>query len=221
MALAKLAAAPETHAMSSTVRQRQVTTLLRDYRAWHTAFGGGLPIEDSYMRGAAYGPSALIEAGVYFPRKWRPALAVSFEKLEYALTMLKNDGITGRLCYLLLLAPYLGDPADPSIVTRWRKERPGLADWHDLAIKKLAGYLASHDLFVIWPKRMTSQEAQQIEHRNAELFGLYKRLVDEGTNKTEAVKQAALMCGYGKRRAWEIVRAREPGDPAKPSRPKG
>lgn len=164
------------------------------------------------MRGAAYGPSALIEAGVYFPKKWRPALAVSFEKLQHALTLLQHDGSEGRMSYIVLLGPYLGDPADPSIVNRWRKNRKKyghLIDWHDTAVRKLATYLRGHDLFVIWPKRMTSQQAQQIENRNAELFGLYQRLREDGVSKTEAVRQAALMTGYGKTRAWEIVSIRE------------
>lgn len=195
--------------LSTTAKQRQVLQLLKDYRAWHTAYGGGLTPEDSHMRGAAYGPASLVEAGAYWPRKWRAAAATTYGKLEHALTMLKNGGVSDRLAYLTLLTPYLSDPADPSIVNEWRKDRPGLVEWHDLAIKRLAGFLAGHDLFVIWPARMTSNEAKRIEQRNDELFALYQRLRNEGTRKTEAVKSAALMCGYGERRAWEIVKARE------------
>lgn len=192
----------------SLTRERQVLQLLKDYRAWHSAYGGSLRPEDSHLRSAAYGPAAFVETGAYWDHKDRPRMDVSYAKLEHAITLLKRDKI-GFLCWLVLLHPYLGDPADPSVVTEWRKKKPELANWHDLAIKKLAGYLASHDLYVVWPKRMTSNEEKRIEQRNDELYGLYKRLRDEGWTKTEAVNRAALLCGYGKTRAWEIVQIRE------------
>lgn len=194
----------------SLTRERQVLQLLKDYRAWHTAYGGSLSPEDSHIRTAAYGPAALIETGAYWTRKERPRMEVSYEKLEHAITLLRESpDPVDRLCWAVLLHPYLGDPGDPGIVSHWRKVKPELANWHDLAVKRLAALLAGHDLYVVWPKRMTSNEEKRIEQRNDELYGLYKRLREEGTSKSEAVKQAALMCGYGKTRAWEIVQVRE------------
>lgn len=200
----------EQRPLNNSTRVRQVTQLLKDYRAWHTPYGGGLSLDDSHMRSAEYGPAAFVEVGAYFPRKVRPALAVSFEKLEHAITLLKHSpDRVDRLCYYVLLTPYLSDPADPSIVAHWRKHKPELAKWHDLAVRKLARRLASHDLFVVWPKRMTSNEEKRIEERNDELYRLYSALTSEGVTKSKAIKDAALMCGYSERRAWEIVAARE------------
>ena len=190
-------------------RERQVLQLLRDYRSWHTAYGGSLPPEDSHIRSASYGSAAYIPTGAYFEQKDIPRLEVSFSKLRLALKMLYSSGYVGKRAYLVLLHPYLSDPADPGVVTRWRQVRPGLAKWHDFAIRKLATYLAGHDLYVVFPSRMTSNEEKRIEQRNDELFGLYERLRGEGIRKTEAVNQAALLCGYGKTRAWEIVGIRE------------
>lgn len=73
----------------------------------------------------------------------------------------------------------------------------------------LAGYLKDHDLFVLFPKRMTSQEEKHIQRRNDEFYAQYRRLREEGKKETPAVEDAAVMCGYGTTRAWEIVGARE------------
>ncbi len=114
-----------------------------------------------------------------------------------------------------LVTPYLGDPGDPSVVFDWRRKAPRLesarlfAERHDRAVETLAGYLKDHDLFVLFPKRMTSLEEKNIERRNDELYSLY-RLPREGEKrKNPAVEDAAATCGYGKTRAWEIVGASE------------
>jgi hypothetical protein len=169
-----------------------------------------MPAEESYLASAAYGSAAFIEAGAYWPPEVREAARETYDLLEHALTLLEHEGIVGRSCWLVLLSPYLSDPADPSLVARWRKEKPRLADWHDLAIRKLAGYLAAQNLFVMFPSRMTSGEERQIERRNAELYTVYQEMRAEGRRKSEAVELAAEFCGYSVRRAWDIVGAREP-----------
>ena len=215
--------------------------LLRDYRAFHTAFGGARPFDETNVVDAAYGPAGYIGAGQAFDKADRRLLAESFAHLEHALTLLQKEHMAA---YLVLLSPYLSDPADPSLVEAWRererkwerererlrqtkaktdaeraerqrrlaeheKKKPRLAEWHDLAVDKLAGYLERVDLYVAWPARMSSQQETQIERRNDELYALYRKLREEKMGKTKAVETAAEMCGYSERRAWEIVRSRE------------
>jgi hypothetical protein len=203
--------------VSTTAKERQVLQLLKDYRSWHTAFGGSLTPEDSHMRSAAYGPAALIEQGAYWPKRWRAAARTTYEKLEHALTLLQHDGTLGMSCWLVLHSFYLGADADPSEVERLEKTRPNLKKWRDLAVKKVAGYLAGHDLFVIMPSRMTSNAAKQIDLRNDEAWALYQQLRSEGRRKTEAVKTTAILCGYSERRIWEIVKTRGSASEAKPA----
>jgi hypothetical protein len=194
--------------VSTTAKERQVLQLLKDYRSWHTAFGGSLTPEDSHMRSAAYGPAALIEQGAYWPKRWRAAARTTYEKLEHALTLLQHDGTLGMSCWLVLHSYYLGADADPSEVERLGKLRPNLIKWRDLAVKKTAEKLAGHDLFVIMPSRMTSNMAKQIEQRNDEAHQLYTQLRSEGHKKTDAVKTTAVLVGYSERRIWEIVKTR-------------
>lgn len=168
-----------------------------------------MPLEETGLKDANYGPAGYVEAGQEH-RKNRELLAESYEALEHAITLLKADGQEGFTCWLTLLGPYLGEPGDPSLVDVWRKRGyHGRVEWHDRAVEKLAWYLRATDLFVVWPKRMTSQEEKQIERRNDELHALYQRLREDGKSKTQAVKDAAAMTGYSERRAWEIVGVRD------------
>ena len=102
------------------------------------------------------------------------------------------------------MTPYVGDP---SVVADWKRKAARLesarmfAERHDRAVEALAGYLSKHDLFVLFPRRMTSQEEKNIERRNDEIYALYRRLREEGKRKTLADEDAAAMCGYGKTRA--------------------
>lgn len=168
-----------------------------------------MPLEDTGVVDASYGPAGYVEAGAGFDARDVRLLAESYEHLQDALTVLQGDGHEGMACYLHLLSPYLGDPADPSIVAEWREKRPGVARWHDLAVEKLAGYLRHKDLHVVWPKRMTGQQERQIDRRNDEFFRLYRELRGEGRGKTNAVKTASAITGYSERRGWQIVQVRE------------
>jgi hypothetical protein len=52
-------------------------------------------------------------------------LAETYELLEHALVILKNEGDPGFLPWTILHAPYLGDPGDPSLVEEWHKKKRG------------------------------------------------------------------------------------------------
>ncbi|MDP9480438.1 MAG: hypothetical protein M3R38_33050 [Actinomycetota bacterium] len=248
--------------MSREAKRREVVQLLKDYRAWHSPFGGASPTDSTLNleTQGSYGPAGLIQAGQAFDREGRRLYAESYAALEHALTLLKGKHFES---WLVLLAPYLGDPGDPSLVTRWRdkhraweagrevarKKRraweekrdkirkkgtertqgweeenpeperieewarehpePQLVHRHDEAVGRLAGYLATTDLYVVFPKRMTSREETQVERRNDEFFALYQKFRADRMGKTKAVETAAEMCGYGATRAWEIVKLRE------------
>lgn len=101
--------------------------------------------------------------------------------------------------------------ADAQKAREWEKQHPEpqLIERHDEAVGRLADYLAATDLYVVFPKRMTSREEGQVERRNDEFFALYLKLREEKMGKTKAVETAAEMCGYGATRAWEIIKLRE------------
>src|SRR4028118_2158126 len=72
-----------------TQHERDVEQLLKDYRAWHSAYGGARALEDTGVKDASYGPAGYIWTGAAFDRGDRRLLAESYEALEHALTMLK------------------------------------------------------------------------------------------------------------------------------------
>lgn len=164
------------------------------------------------MRSASYGAGGYTETGIQFELKDVSGLTRSYEDLEHALTLIRESTDEEEfLGWLLLHGPYIGDPGDPSIVAEWREKRPGLAKRHDWIVGRLAHYLRYRDLYVVFPKRMSSREEKLVDKRNDELYRLYSTFRGEGAKKTKAVQTAAAMCGYDERRAWDIVRLREAG----------
>ncbi len=81
---------------------------------------------------------------------------------------------------------------------------------HDRAIETLCIFLEVHDLYVVWPKRMTSMEEKHIERRNDEFFALCRRYREE-MSRNRAIETAAEHCGYSRSRGYEIVELREEG----------
>ena len=113
--------------------------------------------------------------------------------------------------------PYLSDTADPSIVAEWRRKAErgnedarGAVELHDLGVRVLAILLHGVDLYVVFPKRMTSREEKQVERRNDEFFALYRRYRDEERmSRNKAIETAAEHCGYSRSRGYEIADLRE------------
>ena len=69
----------------------------------------------------------------------------------------------------------------PSVVAGWRRkaergnrDAKGAVELHDLAVRVLAILLYGVDLYVVFPKRMTSREEKQVERRNDEFFVPYR-----------------------------------------------
>lgn len=98
-------------------KQRDVLRLLKDYRAFHSSGGGAMPLEDTHVSSASYGPAGLTRAGRDFEPKDRRRLAGSYRKLNAALRLLRRDHFE---LWVPLVEPYLSDPADPSLVDHWR-----------------------------------------------------------------------------------------------------
>ena len=195
----------------SEAKKREVLQLLRHYRDWHTAYGGAAELNLESM--GQYGPGGMIVAGIAFKGYHLGMLADSFKALEHALTMLKNGGPLKNAGYLVLLAPYLGDPADPSLVNKWRENpKDCRTGWHDLAVEELAHYLRNTDLYVPWSSRMQTRKPETVKQMNDEFYALYEKLRNDGERKTKAVETAAEWCDYGLSRAWEIVKLREGGE---------
>lgn len=179
---------------------------MRDFRPWHTAFGGAGEINLQAL--GQFGPAGLIMAGTQFEREDRYLLRESFELLEHALILLKRDDY---YAWLALYEPYLADPSDPSIVDDWRlkskhsiRAQRSLQN-HDRGVWALTEMMLDQDLYCVTPSRMTTTQEKQVEKRNDELYSLFLKLRKDGESKTRAVKQAAEWCGYGLTRAWEIV----------------
>ena len=197
--------------MPATESKRlEVLQLLRDYRAYHTPFGGAMMLEDTHISEASYGPAGYIEAGQEFTEMQKEDLEESYKLLDHAITLLKAEGQLGFTCWLMLLSPYLGSEADPAIVQVWSRRGDHRREYHDKAVERLAHFLRHETLYPVWASRMTSNEAAQVDRRNTELYAVYNTLRAEGNRKSESVKKAAAICGYAERRAWDIVGAREP-----------
>lgn len=204
--------------MPNEAKKREVLQLLRDYRPWHTPHGGAMPLDETGVIDAAYGPAGLIQAGQAFESKHRKLLRETYRDLDHALNILKA---ADHDLWISLHRPYLSDIGDSSIVAEWRKkaergngEAQGAVELHDLAIRVLAILLYNVDLFVVFPKRMTSREEKRVERRNDELFALYKTFrYGDGMSRSKAIEKAAEYCGYGRSRGYEIVGLRE-GRPA-------
>jgi len=195
----------------SEAKRREVLQLLRHYRDWYTAYGGARELNLESM--GQYGPAGMIVAGTAFRGYHVEMLRESFEALDHALSLLQNAGPLENAAYLVLLAPYLGDPADSSLVNEWRKspndERPG---WHDFGIGRLAYYLRNTDLYVPWSSRMQTRKPETVKQMNDEFYSLYAKLIKEGETKRKAIQTAAEWCDYSEQRGYEIVRVREGGE---------
>lgn len=78
-----------------------------------------MPLEDTPVRSASYGPAGMTFAGQEFESGDRRRLAESYWKLNAALRILRRDHSE---LWVPLVEPYLADPADPSLVDHWRSQ---------------------------------------------------------------------------------------------------
>lgn len=195
-------------------KRRDVIQLLKDYRAWHSGGGGALALEDSHLRSAQYGPAGYTETGKEFPPHHRERLEESFGALEHALTLLKNLPPPDNAAYFVLLAPYLGDPGDPSLVDLWRQnpedQRPY---WVDLGVSWLAYFLRRTPLYPVYPKLMSKRAESRMEHQNAEICAAFRRAKAGGFSEREAAAYVAEKFGVLPSRVEKILEFREEHKP--------
>lgn len=188
---------------------------MQDYRSYHSPYGGAMPLEETGVKDASYGPAGLIEEGQAFSEKQRELLAPSYKYLDDALYKLETGSPAQRNAYLTLLRPYLGDPGDPSIVDKWKQHTFDCRmEWHDIAVEELAVMLKDKKLNVVWPKRMSTRQETHVDRMNDDAWRIYKQLRAEGKGKSRAVSDAALITGYTERRIWQIVKIRENAEDA-------
>lgn len=182
-----------------------------DYRAFKTAYGGAGLLNMEAM--GQYGPAGLIYEGMAFEREDRYLMRESMVLLDHALTLLRKDYFT---LWRSLVEPYLGDPADSSLIDHWREQakrtwefekednfrgerytmKRNIVSWfhvkrHDKAIEVLAGILGKEDLYVVFAKRMSKDEEKKGEDQNAEILAVFQRHRASGMSNPHAIRQTA------------------------------
>ena len=187
-------ASPEELALEQKVRE--VVQLLKEYRAWHTAFGGSVSLDEgANMKEAAYGPAGLIEEGMYYrdyPRPHFNALKDSYDALEKAINKIKRRP-HAMFAFLLLRNVYFGDPADWRIAERWKEVGDYRLLHHEYFIVLLAEELIDTELHPIWPKPYSEKEEKSIERQNAEIYATYQRIRASGATHNASVAQTAAI----------------------------
>lgn len=177
--------------------KRDVVQLLKEYRAWHTAFGGATSIDEvANMAQASYGPAGYVEEGMYYfdyPKPYLSALAKSYEELEKAINKVKRGhNSKGMFAWLLLRDVYFGDPADWRIAERWRTVGDYRIQIHDVFVGWLVEELKHTELHPIWPEPYSEKQEKQIERQYAEIYATYQRIRTSGSTHTAAVDQTAF-----------------------------
>lgn len=101
-------------------KQDEVLGLLIDYAAFRAAFGGALPLDESHLHTASYGPAGYIETGTEFYEEGNVKLLhKSYGLLNAALRLLRRDHLE---LWGALVEAYLSDPGDPGIIGHWRRQ---------------------------------------------------------------------------------------------------
>jgi hypothetical protein len=191
-------------------KRREIVQLLKDLRPFYSPFGGATPLDSTLNLEAAgaYGPAGLIFAGTEFEREDRTAIRNSFFALAASLVKLQQqesvgkhedgENISGSGAYFTFIEPYLGDPADASIVGDWRKKAADgslisrrFIERHDAGIDWLVQDLWSTELHVVFPKLMSEKEEAEIEHQYAEMYAVFQRLRVSGLKVQAAMAQTA------------------------------
>lgn len=200
-------------------KQDEVLGLLIDYAAFRAAFGGALPLDESHLQSASYGPAGYIETGTEFHKEGNVALLKqSFGFLNIALKILYHKHPE---LFESLIEPYFADPADPGLIGHWRrliaamdkendlrrrakppkplvvalKEPADFLERHDKAIEQLAAYLANVDLYYIPVSQLSESEAKADEHREQQIYASYQRYRTAGNRSEHAVEMTAAEFG--------------------------
>ena len=103
----------------------EILRLLKDWRAFWSAFGGAMPLDETGLVDASYGPAGLVLSGAAFEKRDIELLRKSYRKLTLALKMLRAEHFQE---WGALIEPYLSDVADNSCVDDWRKKVRALDD---------------------------------------------------------------------------------------------
>lgn len=115
-----------------SAKERDVLQLLRDYRSFISNFGGAMPLEETGVVDASYGPAGVLLTGAGFRKGDVPGLLRSYRALAVALTFLRRDHFQE---WGALVEPYLSDVADAGVVGDWRRKTAAL-DEENAAIRR-------------------------------------------------------------------------------------
>lgn len=169
-----------------------------------------MPLDETGVRDASYGPAGLITTGAAFEKRDVKRLAESYRKLKPAINRLP---VSLRAA---LLHPYLADEADPGIVEVWRERIAALdkenttrrkarkpekvahvytrrqLQRHDIAVHLLWQELKDENLYVVYPKLMSERERAAGEAANAQMMAYYQRVRVAGRTHRGAISQTAV-----------------------------
>jgi predicted secreted protein len=90
-----------------------------------------MPLDETGVRDASYGPAGLVTTGAAFEKRDVPGLAESYRKLNADMRRLRREDFQ---LWASLIEPYLSDTADPSAVDDWRQKIAAL-DAENAAIR--------------------------------------------------------------------------------------
>lgn len=98
-------------------KERDVLQLLRDYRPFVASFGGAMPLDETGVVDASYGPAGMVLMGAGFEKRDVPGLVRSYRALVTALALLRREHFQE---WGALIEPYLSDVADSGVIADWR-----------------------------------------------------------------------------------------------------
>jgi hypothetical protein len=187
--------------------------LLKDYRPFKSAFGGAMPLDETGVRDASYGPAGIVLTGVQFEKRDVELLAESYDTLDRALRELMRHDFQ---LWASLIEPYLSDIADNSVVEDWREKLEALDKEnaarrkakkpervalvyprlqlmrHEKAVEWLTDHLKGEDLHVVFPKLMSERERAAGDAANAQIYAYYQRVRVAGRTHRGAISQTAV-----------------------------
>lgn len=188
-------------------KQDEVLGLLIDYAAFRAAFGGALPLDESHLHTASYGPAGYIETGTEFQEEGNVRLLLkSYGLLNVALRLLRRDHLE---LWGALVEAYLGDPGDPGIIGHWRRQVAALDEEnreirrHNTLVKKgkKPGHFKHEKVGFVIPRMLLERHDEAIEKlsdylRDVDLYYVPVSRLSEAEAKADEHREAQMYASY-------------------------
>lgn len=191
----------------SQSKQNEVLGLLTDYAAFRAAFGGALPLDESHLQSASYGPAGYVPTGVEFHEEGSvPLLRKSYGLLNAALRLLRRDHMD---LWIPLVEPYLSDPGDPGLMEHWRRrvaeldeENRDIRRHNDLVKKgKKSGHWKHEKVALVVPRMLLKRHDKAIEQlaeylRDVDLYYIPVSQLSESEARADEHREAQMYASY-------------------------